>query len=115
VDLAAIPPLLEDALYHCQQAAEKALKGFLVMHSQPFRRTHDIGELAALCVELDASLQAAVAPAAPLTEYNSAFRYPDTRDRPSQAEANDARAIAGHVCDAIDALVSQALDRPTGS
>ena len=29
VDLAADPPLLEDALFHCQQAAEKALKAFL--------------------------------------------------------------------------------------
>jgi hypothetical protein len=29
VDLAATPPLLEDALFHCQQAAEKAFKAFL--------------------------------------------------------------------------------------
>ena len=30
IDLAADPPAPEDALYHCQQAAEKALKGLLV-------------------------------------------------------------------------------------
>ncbi len=29
VDLAAAPPLIEDALFHCQQAAEKAMKAFL--------------------------------------------------------------------------------------
>lgn len=29
IDLAASPPLIEDALFHCQQAAEKALKGYL--------------------------------------------------------------------------------------
>jgi hypothetical protein len=29
VDLAADPPLIEDALFHCQQAAEKAMKPFL--------------------------------------------------------------------------------------
>jgi HEPN domain-containing protein len=29
LDLAAIPPFIEDALFHCQQAAEKAMKGFL--------------------------------------------------------------------------------------
>ena len=32
IELAADPPASEDALYHCQQAAAKALKGFLVRH-----------------------------------------------------------------------------------
>ena len=105
VDLDAVPPLLEDALFHCQQAVEKALKAFLIRHSQPFRRTHDIAELAVLCVALDSSVEAVVVPAAPLTEYNSAFRYPDTREDPSRQEADEARAIAGRVCDAIIARV----------
>lgn len=30
------PPLLDTAVYHCQQAAEKALKGFLVFCDQEF-------------------------------------------------------------------------------
>jgi HEPN domain-containing protein len=29
VDLGADPPLVDDALFHCQQAVEKALKGLL--------------------------------------------------------------------------------------
>jgi HEPN domain-containing protein len=29
IDLEAMPPLLEDALFHCQQAVEKSLKAFL--------------------------------------------------------------------------------------
>jgi HEPN domain-containing protein len=29
IDLDAVPPLLEDALFHCQQAVEKSLKAFL--------------------------------------------------------------------------------------
>ena len=28
------PPLLDTAIYHCQQAAEKSLKGFLCCHSR---------------------------------------------------------------------------------
>ena len=32
LDLGASPPLLEDVVFHCQQAAEKALKGFLGWH-----------------------------------------------------------------------------------
>jgi HEPN domain-containing protein len=42
VDLAAEPPLLEDALFHCQQASEKALKSLLTWHDLPFRKTHSL-------------------------------------------------------------------------
>lgn len=31
LDMGAEPPLTEDALFHCQQAAEKAMKGFLTL------------------------------------------------------------------------------------
>lgn len=40
--LAATPPLLGEAAYHCQQAAEKSLKGFLSWHDIPFSKTHDL-------------------------------------------------------------------------
>ena len=40
-------PYFDVAVYHCQQAAEKAVKGFLVFHDQPFEKTHDIGVLIA--------------------------------------------------------------------
>ena len=31
-----------EALFHCQQAVEKALKAFLTFHEKAFRRTHDL-------------------------------------------------------------------------
>lgn len=49
LDLAATPPFLEDALFHCQQAAEKSMKGFLAAHDRIFRKTHDLDELAMAC------------------------------------------------------------------
>ena len=30
----AAPPLLDDVVFHCQQAAEKAMKGFLTWHGR---------------------------------------------------------------------------------
>jgi HEPN domain-containing protein len=39
IDLDADPPLIEDALFHCQQAAEKSLKAFLTSHDRPFKKT----------------------------------------------------------------------------
>ena len=43
VDLGAQPPLTMDAVFHAQQAAEKAMKGFLTWHSRLFRKTHSLG------------------------------------------------------------------------
>lgn len=36
--MAGDPPYADTAVYHCQQAAEKALKGFLAAHDRPPRR-----------------------------------------------------------------------------
>jgi len=39
---AAQPPLRGAAVFHCQQAAEKAIKGFLTLQARLFRKTHSI-------------------------------------------------------------------------
>lgn len=44
---------LDVAIYLCQQAAEKALKGFLVFHDQRFEKTHDLSLLVDLAVRFD--------------------------------------------------------------
>ena len=43
--LAVTPPDVEGALFHSQQAAEKALKGFLTWHDIAFRQVHELGEI----------------------------------------------------------------------
>jgi HEPN domain-containing protein len=35
-------PYLDTAVYHCQQAVEKALKAFLTYHDTEFEKTHGI-------------------------------------------------------------------------
>src|SRR5205823_9775231 len=52
--LAADADLAGMVTFHCQQAAEKALKGYLASRNQPFRRTHDLRELLGQCLVLDA-------------------------------------------------------------
>ena len=49
-------PLLGEAAYHCQQAAEKALKGFLSWHDISFGKTHDLAASGGLCVAKDPSV-----------------------------------------------------------
>jgi HEPN domain-containing protein len=44
---------LDTAIYHCQQAAEKAVKGFLVFHDQDFEKTHNIQLLITLATSFE--------------------------------------------------------------
>ena len=46
-------PLLDTAAYHCQQAAEKAIKGYLVYHDVRFEKTHDLDVLLSQAAEID--------------------------------------------------------------
>ena len=64
----ATPPLLDDIVFHCQQIAEKALKGFLSWHDRPFRKTHSLEELGEQCLEMDPTLRSLIDRAVPLTE-----------------------------------------------
>jgi HEPN domain-containing protein len=101
IDLAATPPLVGDALFHCQQAVEKALKALLAWHDEPFRKTHDLVELGALCTTIDDTLEPLLRKAAPLTEYAWKFRYPGDVPDPTAPEAEAALAVASRVVEAI--------------
>jgi len=101
LDLSIVPPLLEDALFHCQQAAEKVLKAFLVWHDVAFRKTHDLVEIGGQCVTLDPTLEPVLRRAAILTEYAWRFRYPELTIEPTRAEAEEALALAREAVEAI--------------
>jgi HEPN domain-containing protein len=97
LDLAADPPLLGDALFHCQQAVEKALKGLLAWHDVRFRKTHDLREVGGQVVEIHPSLEDLLRRAAPLTEYAWKYRYPGEPEEPERAEAEASLSLAREV------------------
>ena len=101
VDLNADPPILSDAVFHCQQAVEKALKAFLAWHDRPFRKTHNLVELGEQCAEIDSSLEPLLRRAAPLTEYASEYRYPGEPEEPTSEEVEQALSIAREVHEAV--------------
>jgi HEPN domain-containing protein len=92
---------LDEALFHCQQAAEKAIKAFLTLHQMHFQKTHDLGELAHQCLRIDPSLEALLTPAEALTQYAWRFRYPGTPYEPDRAEAESALEVAHRLTGAI--------------
>jgi HEPN domain-containing protein len=108
IDLAATPPLLGDVVFHCQQAAEKALKAYLTWHDEPFRRTHDIEEIGDQCVAIDATLRPLVDRAPALSDYAWQFRYPGDEPVPTLEEATEALALAREVVAAVHARLPEA-------
>ena len=104
-DRTAVPPLLGDAAFHCQQAVEKALKAFLAWHDEPFRKTHNLEELGQACLALDSSLQPLVDQAVPLTEYAWKFRYPGEPAQPTVEEVHESLAAARAVLAAVRSRV----------
>ena len=88
-------------MFHCQQLAEKSLKGFWAWHDRPFRKTHNLVEIGQQCVSVDASLEDVVRPAATLTEYAWKFCYPGEPEQPLASEARRALDLARNVYDAV--------------
>jgi HEPN domain-containing protein len=80
-------PLLDVIVYHCQQAAEKALKGYLFWHDIVFRRTHDLNELLHQCITVDPTLSMLNDAAQFLTPFAALFRYPGPMLEPPTHEA----------------------------
>ncbi|OGL48663.1 MAG: hypothetical protein A2161_21450 [Candidatus Schekmanbacteria bacterium RBG_13_48_7] len=100
-DLIADPPLLEDAAFHCQQAAEKIMKTFLCWHDHPFRKTHSLEELGEQCLGIDPDLKRHVDPVVPITEYAWKFRYPGELEELTTENIKDFLEIVQHLFEAV--------------
>ncbi len=70
------PPITDTAVYHCQQAAEKALKAVMIHHGQAVFKTHDLMALTTHCAKIDPDFKGWVDAAAILTPYATHYRYP---------------------------------------
>jgi HEPN domain-containing protein len=90
-------PLGEATAYHAQQAAEKALKGFLVAHDLAFPFTHALVPLVRMCYEVTPAFAQFLAAAQLLTPYAVRFRYPEGPLEPPIEEAREALRLAGDI------------------
>jgi HEPN domain-containing protein len=87
-------PYLDTAIYHCQQAAEKCVKGFLAFHDQPPVRTHDIELLLSIADPFEPGFATWTEAAERLTRYATQYRYPGGVMEPDQGEFDQALADA---------------------
>lgn len=65
------------SLYHCQQAAEKALKAYLVWKNATIRKTHDLIILTDICTQFDEQFLSLYEICFILKPFSTQTRYPD--------------------------------------
>jgi HEPN domain-containing protein len=86
--MAADPPLRVSAAFHCQQAVEKLLKGFLVLAAKRFRKTPSLAQLGAAAQASFPDIAELVAAAENWTVWAVAYRYP-LAEGPDEAEPDN--------------------------
>ena len=98
---------LDVAIYHCQQAGEKAVKAYLQWRDEPFAKTHNLRALVIQAATLDKGFEALEKPAEILTPYVSAFRYPGGADEPmpTREEFDEAMRHAQAIYDFVLSLL----------
>lgn len=74
------PIPMEIICYHCQQAAEKRLKGFLAFKGEVIERIHDLVRLNKMCRKYEKDFEAIEEDCLMLTDYAVNIRYPFPMD-----------------------------------
>jgi len=110
-------PYPDAAVYHCQQSAEKALKGFLIFWDRHVLKTHNLVVLVQMAAEVEPCFLTWEEAASRLTPYATQYRYPiallDELDPEQLDEAlDDAASIYNQV---LKFLPNQVHPEPPGS
>jgi HEPN domain-containing protein len=70
------PIPVEIICYHCQQSAEKYLKGYIALNGGEIVKTHDLTILNKICIGYDQELQLIRDDCVELVDYGVQVRYP---------------------------------------
>ena len=97
----------ETVCFHCQQAVEKYLKGYLISLGISFAKTHEIGELITKCENKDSEISVFKEEADKLTDYAIEIRYPDDWYEPTLEEAKEAFEIATKIKEFIQNKITK--------
>ena len=89
--LAADPPLHDTAAFHCQQAVEKLLKGFLTLAGKRGGKTHSLEQLGSQAQASFPEIADLVAAARGWSDWVHVFRYPE-EDAPPEPDEAEIRA-----------------------
>ena len=94
------PAPAEIICFHCQQAAEKYLKAFLVYNDQEPPKTHDLIELAKLCNNFNPDFSLLIPKCEYLLPFASRTRYPGASD-PEDADIKRALVYSQNIIEFV--------------
>ncbi|MBI3327353.1 MAG: HEPN domain-containing protein [Nitrospinae bacterium] len=107
-----------DACFMGEQAAQKALKAFLIVRGQRSVPIHSVAQLAERCAQLEPDFTAHITPGRILDQYYIPTRYPDALAPPavpfeSYTQEQGEKAVAAAA--SMVALVSQRFPPPSST
>jgi HEPN domain-containing protein len=102
-----VEPLLDTAVYHCQQAAEKVLKAYLTAHGVVFSKIHLLSPILSLCADIDSSFVELSDSAELLTPLATEFRYPGDILEPDPSDAKEAYKAAEYVVEFVRSRLAE--------
>lgn len=105
-------PYLDTAIYHCQQSVEKAVKGWLVYHDQPFEKSHDLRLLVTQASEVELKFKDWLDIAVQVAPYATAYRYPGEILEPTKEEYEEAFKAASKFYEFVCSMLPSELSAP---
>jgi HEPN domain-containing protein len=110
--MTADPPLRDTAPFHCQQAVEKLLKGFLTLAGKRGGKTHSLEKLGAAAAASFPEIGDLVAAAKGWSDWAFVYRYPSD-DAPVVPEEDELRRAVA-IIDALAERLRAANPEPGG-
>jgi HEPN domain-containing protein len=102
-----LKPKYEIICYHCQQCAEKMLKGYIASKNGRLQKTHDLVVLCETCIIYDSDFEQILLYCSDLTIYSSETRYPnilEIEDYHMQKAIQDAYKIREFILNKINKI-----------
>jgi HEPN domain-containing protein len=91
--------------YHCQQAAEKDLKAYIIYLDLPLNKTHNLSKLLDQIKDLDVGILKLQSDVDSLSDYIVTARYPDDSDPITDDEAK----LAFEVCKKVNIYIKSKI------
>lgn len=95
------PPVPDTACFHCQQAAEKALKAYLILHDVDFEKVHVLPYLIDLCAGVSDAFEDVREDGELLSAYAVEVRYPGAMLEPTIHHARRAYEAAKRIVNLV--------------
>lgn len=90
--------------FTAQQAAEKALKAYLIFHQKNIMKIHDLGAILEECISIDHGFENLRQECVTLTDYYVPTRYPDIIQFTefNEAKAREAYMLAERIVEFVE-------------